>query len=68
LWPTGCLRVAGIDWTWLLHAPPGLQAIGWQPEELAERLGRRDPLALEALRVGVVVQGELPALPTPEPA
>jgi predicted nucleotidyltransferase len=50
------------------HAPPGLQAIGWQPEELAERLGRRDPLALEALRAGVVGHGELPALPTPEPA
>lgn len=46
----------------LLHqgAPPGLQPVGWTPAELAARRARRDPLAVEADRVGVLVHGTLP--------
>jgi len=41
-------------------APPGLQPIGWTPEELADHRRRRDPIALECDAVGVVVRGALP--------
>jgi predicted nucleotidyltransferase len=42
-------------------APPGLQALGWTPSELAERRRRKDPIALECDNVGVAVYGALPA-------
>jgi predicted nucleotidyltransferase len=41
-------------------APPGLQAVGWTPSELRQRLAARDPIAAEAYGVGVVVRGRLP--------
>ncbi len=41
-------------------AHPGVQAVLWTPAELAHRRERRDPIALEADTVGVVVRGELP--------
>lgn len=41
-------------------APPGVQALGWTSAELSERRNRRDPIALECDRVGVVVHGALP--------
>ncbi len=41
-------------------APPGLQPIGWTVAELARRWRGRDPIALEAYEVGVVVRGSLP--------
>ncbi|MGQ0804228.1 MAG: nucleotidyltransferase domain-containing protein [Actinomycetota bacterium] len=40
--------------------PPGLEPLGWTPEELGERRRRRDPIALECDAVGVVVLGALP--------
>ena len=43
-------------------APPGLQALGWTPAELAERRHRGDPIARECDSVGVVVHGVLPPL------
>jgi len=43
-------------------APPGLQALGWTPAELAERRRRGDPIARECDSVGVVVHGVLPPL------
>jgi hypothetical protein len=42
-------------------APPGVQPVGWTPEELAARRLRRDPIARECDSCGVVVQGALPA-------
>ena len=48
-------RMATLD----TDAPPGLQAIGWTPDELAHRRARRDPIAIEADTVGVVVWGHL---------
>jgi predicted nucleotidyltransferase len=43
------------------NRPPGVEAILWTPDELAERWSRgNDPMAREAYRVGVVVYGELP--------
>jgi hypothetical protein len=42
-------------------AHPGVQAVVWSPAELAARLARGDPIALEAYDVGVVVAGRLPA-------
>jgi hypothetical protein len=42
-------------------APPGLQPVGWTPEELAARRERRDPIARECDAVGVAVFGTLPA-------
>jgi predicted nucleotidyltransferase len=46
----------------LLHAgaPPGVQPVAWTPDELAQRRQRRDPIAVEADAVGVVVYGRLP--------
>lgn len=44
----------------MVDAPPGLQPIGWTPEELAERRQRRDPIATECDALGVVVFGALP--------
>lgn len=46
----------------LLHtaAPPGLQPVGWTPQELMRRRDRSDPMAVEADEVGVVVRGQLP--------
>jgi uncharacterized protein len=49
-------RLALLD----ADAPPGLQPVGWTPEELGHRRARRDPLAVEADTLGVVVLGELP--------
>ncbi len=40
--------------------PPGLQAVGWTPAELAERRLRCDPIALECDTVGIPVFGALP--------
>ncbi len=42
-------------------APPGLQAVGWTPAELAARRQRRDPIAVECDSVGVAVYGRSPA-------
>jgi hypothetical protein len=39
------------------HAPPGIQAVGWTPEELARQAKRRNPIAVEALERGVVISG-----------
>jgi predicted nucleotidyltransferase len=47
----------------LAPVPPGLQPIGWTPNELAARRRRRDPIALEAGTVGVTVWGTLPPAP-----
>jgi hypothetical protein len=41
-------------------APPGLQPVGWTPEELAARRERRDPIARECDAVGITVSGRLP--------
>ena len=41
-------------------APPGLQPVGWTPEELAARRQRGDPIARECDAVGVTVFGSLP--------
>lgn len=49
-------RLALLD----ADAPTGLQPMGWTPEELARRRARRDPIAVEADTLGVVVLGELP--------
>lgn len=38
-------------------APAGVQAVGFTPEEFREALRRRNPLALEALEIGVVLRG-----------
>jgi uncharacterized protein len=45
----------------LLHDPafPGIEPVGWTPEELATRSRQGDPIATEAATVGVVVLGEL---------
>lgn len=42
-------------------APPGVQPVGWTPEELADKRRRRDPIALECDAIGVIVLGALPA-------
>ncbi|MGH9062993.1 MAG: nucleotidyltransferase domain-containing protein [Acidimicrobiales bacterium] len=39
---------------------PGTQALAWTPAELAAKLRRGDPIAVEAYRCGVVVRGALP--------
>jgi predicted nucleotidyltransferase len=46
----------------LLHDPafPGIEPVGWTPEELPARLQQGDPIATEAATVGLVVGGELP--------
>ena len=41
-------------------APVGVQPVAWTESEFSARLLRRDPLALEAVSVGVVVSGHLP--------
>ena len=46
-------RLAAID------APPGYEAIPWTPEEYAEALRRRNPLAVEAAEQGVVLRDDL---------
>lgn len=43
----------------MVGAPPGIQPVGWTPSELETRRRRRDPIAVEADRVGVVVRGRL---------
>ncbi len=40
-------------------SPPGVQPVGWTPQELRERRRRRDPIAVECDAVGVVVRGRL---------
>jgi nucleotidyltransferase-like protein len=57
------LPAAARDRLALLHAgaPPGVQPVGWTPEELAARRRRRDPIAVESDAIGVVVHGSLPA-------
>ena len=49
-------RLALLD----ADAPPGLQPMGWTPEELDRRRARSDPIAVEADTFGVVVFGEHP--------
>ncbi|MGH8875672.1 MAG: nucleotidyltransferase domain-containing protein [Acidimicrobiia bacterium] len=44
----------------MLEAPPGLQPIGWTPEDYSDRRRRDDPIIKEAETVGVVVSGSLP--------
>ena len=41
-------------------APVGVQPVAWTEAEFTARLQRRDPLAVEAMGVGVVVHGRLP--------
>jgi predicted nucleotidyltransferase len=48
----------------MADTPPGVQPIGWTPDELAQRRASNDPLAREAYDVGVVVKGRLPAART----
>jgi predicted nucleotidyltransferase len=50
----------------LLHAdaPPGLEPLGWTPEEFATKRRRGDPIACEASSLGIVVWGQLPASDT----
>jgi predicted nucleotidyltransferase len=43
---------------------PGLQVIAWTPEEYRARRSRRDPIAIEAEEVGVVVWGSLAKIVT----
>lgn len=46
---------------WLMtDAPPGLQPVGWTPAEWATRCRRRDPIALECMKIGIPVLGSLP--------
>ena len=40
-------------------APPGLQPVGWTPDELSARRRRGDPIARECDGAGVVVFGGL---------
>lgn len=44
----------------MADAPPGLQPVGWTPEELAARRLRGDPIARECDSVGVTVFGHVP--------
>jgi predicted nucleotidyltransferase len=37
--------------------PPGIQAVLWTPGEFADALRRNNPMAVEAITVGVVVRG-----------
>lgn len=48
----------------MADSPIGVQPVGWTPAELDLRRRRRDPIAVEAGAVGVVVHGTLP----PDPA
>ena len=41
-------------------APPGIQPVGWMPDEFANRRRRSDPIARECDAVGVTVLGALP--------
>ena len=41
-------------------APPGVQPLGWTPEELACRHRQGDPIARECYEGGVTVYGALP--------
>ncbi len=41
-------------------APPGIQPVGWTPEELARRRAQGDPIARECDEVGRTVYGALP--------
>jgi hypothetical protein len=43
--------------------PPRVQPVLWTPAELAEARRRRNPVAVEADSVGVVVAGALPRAP-----
>lgn len=49
----------------MLDSPPGLQPLGWTPQELVTRVARGDPIAVEAYESGVVVAGALPLLSRP---
>jgi len=40
-------------------APPGYEVIPWAPEEFLEQLRRRNPLAVEAQTLGVVLRDDL---------
>ncbi|MDQ3679183.1 MAG: nucleotidyltransferase domain-containing protein [Actinomycetota bacterium] len=44
-------------------APPGIQPVGWTPEELARRRSEGDPIARECDEVGRTVYGALPPAP-----
>lgn len=43
------------------NAPPGLQPLGWTPEELERRRARGDPIARECDELGRTVFGALPS-------
>lgn len=41
----------------LAGAPPGVQPIAWTPAEFARERDRHNPIAAEALEVGVAIRG-----------
>jgi hypothetical protein len=41
-------------------APPGIQPVGWMPDEFADRRRHNDPIARECDTVGITVLGALP--------
>lgn len=45
----------------MADAPPGLQPLGWTPEELERRRARGDPIARECDELGRTVFGALPS-------
>lgn len=57
-----CLPESGrarVDLLWA-DRPAPVQPVGWTGDELQTRRRRRDPIAVEADAVGVVVHGALP--------
>lgn len=50
------------------RAPPGVSALGWTPDEWAQEVARRNPIATEVLGHGVVVSGTLPPSVAPPSA
>ena len=41
-------------------APPGIQPVGWMPDEFADRRRHKDPIERECDAVGITVLGALP--------
>lgn len=41
-------------------APPGIQPVGWMPDEFTDRRRHNDPIARECDAVGITVLGALP--------
>lgn len=54
----GIDRLAGVA----RDPSAGVQAIAWTPSEYADRVRKRDPIAVEAAVHGVVVRGERPRI------